>query len=112
MKIDLAFGVALVGLLLVLSGGLYIQHHRIERLSAEVSLAQAETKAAREAVRVEYRTQTKIRTIFVEAEGAKANVQTLPDPECAKPEPLLNGWRDGIERVRQAVKADDTASGS
>lgn len=112
MRVDLAIGVAFAVLALMLSFGIYVQNHRIERLKAEVSLAQAETEAAREAVRVEYRTQTKIRTIYVEAEGAKAHVQTLPDPECAKPEPLLNGWRDGIERVRQAVKADDTTGGS
>ncbi|MEM9964598.1 MAG: hypothetical protein AAGC58_04545 [Asticcacaulis sp.] len=98
--------IAVIGL-----GGLsWWQGQTLIARKAEVEKLEADLKAAETAVKIEHRTQTVIREIHVKSSEAQADVKAAPDPECANPQPVLDAWRGGIDRLRPETGDDHSAA--
>lgn len=72
--------IGLLALLAALGGALWWQLSVNDRLRDDVTALESDLSAAKDAVKIEHRTQTVIREIHVKATEAQADVKAAPDP--------------------------------
>ncbi len=93
--------------------GLYaFERHRgeeIVQLRRDAAVAAANYTAALKSVRIETRIQTVTKRVYIRAQEAADHVKTI-DPQCANGPALVAAWRTGLDGVRNASTAGDSAA--
>lgn len=95
--------------LLALGGYVWLQSVQLKQARADLASAKARAEAAEFAAAQSAKVETITRTVYIQAEKAKANVLKT-DPQCAAAGSTLDAWRDGLRSLHEeAERADYTA---